>query len=669
MFGFSKKASDVSDNVQKYRADIDGLRAIAILLVTVFHFDLFSVGKAGFIGVDVFFAISGFLITSIIVRELERGDFSYGRFLYRRVRRLYPALTVTLALFLVAGSFLLLPDAFRELGRESVLSQLYVVNFYFWRTVNYFGLHAANVPLLHMWSLAIEEQFYLFFPLLCIAVWRWRPGSLTAVIVTGTLASFLLGLVVTPWKPWAAFYLLPTRAWELLAGGALALILRSRPAAPALARGLGPLGLGLIAVSVWLYTPATMVPGWYAALPVSGALCLIAGGLNRQAPVTRLLSARPMVLVGLISYPLYLVHWPVLFLMRESLFEFSLPWRVTGFVLSFVLAWLIYALVETPIRQGKRLRAPRLFLGAAGSVSAVLVAASFLILSQNGLPQRFAPEVAEILAYKDDEARGFRSCENRLRPSGSDPCRLGDPDAVPDMLVFGDSHANAFAHAIDLWLARTGRAAYFSFSHGCLPVGNLGPPDCEAHFDAALSFVDDTPGIDTVMILSIWLHPYGGGMLHEGRWTPAGEIEDVFVAELRNSVQAFADRGAGVVLVDPFFLSPSQVPRALAGNLAFGRNWPVDKPLEAYRAEFARLFAAFDAASDVGARHISLIGDLCRGGVCRAIHDSRPVFTDNNHIADAMSEVMSRVFEREMAALKSRHFSEGERAPRFPAGG
>ena len=228
MFGFSKKAPDVSDNVQKYRADIDGLRAIAILLVTVFHFDLFSVGKAGFIGVDVFFAISGFLITSIIVRELERGDFSYGRFLYRRVRRLYPAMTVTLALFLVAGSFLRLPDAFRELGRESVLSQLYVVNFYFWRTVNYFGLHAANVPLLHMWSLAIEEQFYLFFPLLCIAVWRWRPGSLTAVIVTGTLASFLLGLVVTPWKPWAAFYLLPTRAWELLAGGALVLATRRK---------------------------------------------------------------------------------------------------------------------------------------------------------------------------------------------------------------------------------------------------------------------------------------------------------------------------------------------------------------------------------------------------------------------------------------------------------
>ena len=184
-----------------YRPDIDGLRAIAILLVVVFHFDLFAIGKAGFIGVDVFFVISGFLITSIIVADLKSGKFSLRTFYYRRARRLLPAILATLLLYWAAGYFLLLPDIFKEFSVEAVLSQVYVSNFYYWRTVNYFGFQAAWVPLLHTWSLAVEEQFYIFFPLLCLVVWRLRPGFLLPALVIGLSGSFALGLVATPWKP------------------------------------------------------------------------------------------------------------------------------------------------------------------------------------------------------------------------------------------------------------------------------------------------------------------------------------------------------------------------------------------------------------------------------------------------------------------------------------
>ena len=285
----------------KYRADIDGLRTVAVLLVLVFHFDLFALGKAGFIGVDVFFVISGFLITSIIRTDLEAGRFHFGDFLYRRVRRLYPALMATLLLTLVAGWFLFLPHRFAELATETLWSLLYVVNVYFWQNVNYFGLQAGSVPLLHMWSLAVEEQFYVFFPLVCMIVWRWQPKLLMPVVVLGALASFAMGVIFTPLKPEASFYLLPTRAWELLLGAILALGVHGRRPQGMWLKAMGPAGLLLIAGSVVFYGPLTQVPGWFALLPTLGAVALILSGFAPGTPTTRLMSSAPMVWIGKIS--------------------------------------------------------------------------------------------------------------------------------------------------------------------------------------------------------------------------------------------------------------------------------------------------------------------------------------------------------------------------------
>ncbi|PIV78781.1 MAG: acyltransferase, partial [Rhodobacteraceae bacterium CG17_big_fil_post_rev_8_21_14_2_50_63_15] len=286
-----------------YRPDIDGIRAIAVGLVVVFHFGLVPLGKAGFIGVDIFFVISGFLITRIVVGALERGDFSLGGFYLARIRRLYPALVTVLAGYLAVGWFLFLPDLFAELTLEAALSQLYVVNFHFWRSVNYFGLHADGVPLLHMWSLAVEEQFYIFYPVFLILLHRHARRPLLPILMAVMLASFALGWFATGWKPWAAFYLLPTRAWELLAGGVLALaVARARPS-KGLVQIAGPVGLALIALTLALADRGFAFPGWFAALPVAAGVALLLSGEHPGTPVSRSLALPPMVWLGRISYP------------------------------------------------------------------------------------------------------------------------------------------------------------------------------------------------------------------------------------------------------------------------------------------------------------------------------------------------------------------------------
>ncbi|MBU2994004.1 acyltransferase family protein [Octadecabacter sp. 1_MG-2023] len=634
-----------------YRRDIDGLRAIAVLLVTVFHFDLLSVGKAGFIGVDVFFVISGFLITAIIAKDLEAGTFRFGTFLYRRVRRLYPAMVATLLLYLAASYFLLLPDMFRELALETVLSQLYVVNFYFWRSVNYFGLHTGDVPLLHMWSLAVEEQFYLIFPLFCLLVWKINHRWLLWAVVVVTVLSFLLGLVGTSWKPEASFYLLPTRAWELGLGGALALGVMKYPLTRQwVATFAGYLGLIVLGVGLYLHAPYVGVPGWFSLLPALAAAFLLIGGLNTTAPVTRFLSIPVMVWIGKISYPLYLVHWPVLILFKQHVPDFTLIWRLSGFGLSFLLAWGIYAAIEQPIRKGRVFVRPRYLLAAAGGSVAALVILGMTVFWQDGAPRRFPSDSIAALAFTTDTAQQFKHCENSLQNSAP-VCLLGAPEAEPDMLVFGDSHANAFAHSIDIWLSREHRSAAFSFASGCLPVLNMGGARCVAQSDAAATFLKNNAVIETVVLVSIWRQPLSQGHRRQGRWTSGDELLDGFSIELRETVRLFTGLGKRVVIVDPFFAAPGDVPTRLAKNRAFGYDLPLDTSLADHRAEFESLYPIFDAAEDDGAVRISIIDPFCDDGICRGLYQDQPMFSDGNHLADGMSHVMSDVFEDAFATV------------------
>lgn len=360
-----------------YRPDIDGLRAVAILSVVAFHaFPLYL--PSGFVGVDVFFVISGFLISTIIFRGLQRGDFSFAEFYAHRIKRIFPALIVVLSACYAFGWFVLLPDEFKQLGKHMVAGAGFVQNFVLWREIGYFDTLAELKPLLHLWSLAIEEQFYLIYPVLIFVIWRFGLNVLTMLLLL-SLASFGLNVSRVSANPTEMFFMPHTRFWELLAGAVLAYLqlfnnakvaswMQSWAFHPMLFRHppqsarrvavlnnvLSAVGLLLIVSALGLINKSKPFPGYWAALPVLGAFLLILAG--PKAWVNRfILANRLMVFIGLISYPLYLWHWPILAFARVV--EGEIPSRqiqIGAVVLSFVLAWLTYSVIERPIRFGKK---------------------------------------------------------------------------------------------------------------------------------------------------------------------------------------------------------------------------------------------------------------------------------------------------------------------------
>lgn len=626
-------ASSPSSPVLNYRADIDGLRAVAILLVCIFHFQLLPIGEAGFIGVDVFFVISGFLITRILLRDLNTDRFSLSRFYVARLRRLMPALLATLVLYLIAAAFVFLPDKFEELARETLLTQFYVVNIYFWRTINYFGLQAYNVPLLHMWSLAIEEQFYLVFPIFLLAVHHWARHLMVPALGLMVLGSFLLGWWATGWKPVASFYLLPTRLWELGAGAVLAAVLGRYGPLPRGQTLAGFCGVALIVLALVIHTKATPFPGWFAALPVLGSVLLIIAG--PATPTGMVLAMKPMVWVGWISYPLYLVHWPVLHILREGMPELTITHRWLGLAISMALAWMIWRFVEQPVRHGRSLASTRGLLTGFGTVTALITASAIIGLMTHGFPNRLPADARVALAYADDvpPAASFE-CEFSLRNVNAAPCLLGQtaPAAsAPKIAIIGDSHAHMLVGAFETWLNQQNASGALWFHAGCQPILGAGDRDCTGLMRKALSDIKADSAITHVFLVSAWRHDpalYGRAYL-------SGDAADrAFQAGFEAVLNELAAPQRKIILFEPMYAAAARVPHRMARNIYFGRDLPLDSTLEDHQAAFAAFnditFAVTQANPTV--TRVSLISDLCVGGICPALLDGTPLFVDGTHI-------------------------------------
>jgi len=446
-----------------YRPEVDGLRAVAILLVVFYHAGLGFSG--GFVGVDVFFVISGYLITSLILKRMAGGTFTLADFLERRVRRIMPAGVTMIAVVMVAGWFLLLPSDFLDLSKAAMSQAVFSANIYFYRTTNYFSGASEEKPLLHTWSLAVEEQFYLLFPVFLIIAWRlgWFRSQVALIwlMVAGASVSFILNLTNIDPNPIATFYLLPMRAWELLLGSIVAVV-------PAPSGRLGDsrkpilellqwIGLALIFAAGTLYTSETAFPGLNALLPCLGAALFIWASTGkschaRSFTCKRLLSSRGIVFIGLISYSLYLWHWPLFAFARYfSLSDLSLAARIQLVVLSFVFAVLSWMLVEKPFRRIKT--GPERFrLFATGvACSLVLIAAAGYVMATSGAPKRF-PE--DVLVY--DSLKGAKSQHGALGSAQLDDVLAGKLPKVgamrsgaPVVLVWGDSHAQNILPALD----------------------------------------------------------------------------------------------------------------------------------------------------------------------------------------------------------------------------
>jgi peptidoglycan/LPS O-acetylase OafA/YrhL len=479
-----------------------------VLSVIAYHLAPHRI-RGGFVGVDIFFVISGFLISSIIYQELESGSFSIVGFYVRRIRRIYPALFVVLVFVCLAGWFILLPSDFVLLGKQIVGGSAFVANFVLWQQSGYFAQEATQQPLLHLWSLGVEEQFYLVFPLICLIFCRAKSRwSLPAAFLAIALASMAVNVALVTKYSDAIFFLPFSRLWELFLGAGLSLVrmrnhkIESAGPRSSLCRScIGFLGIGMLSGAILGINQSDRFPGWWALLPTIGTALLIAAGpsswLNRS-----ILSRDPAVLVGLISYPLYLWHWPILSFIetvnREWMLNLPKLLRYsTVLIASFALAYLTYRCVELPIRQVKqkerRLRGALWLLGCIATTGAFGV---FVIVT-GGFPARWP---AAILALDHDfraqegEATRYGACF--LRPdqsasSFSDNCL--DPalgHAGPQLVFFwGDSHAADLLPGFRSLQTRTGvRLAQYTAS-SCEPIlGQQVPwrPLCRSINDAVI---------------------------------------------------------------------------------------------------------------------------------------------------------------------------------------
>ncbi|MFC3060248.1 acyltransferase family protein [Paenirhodobacter populi] len=419
----------------KYRAEIDGLRTIAILPVILFHAGL-SVFQGGYVGVDIFFVISGYLITSILLREIGKNDFSILRFYERRIRRVLPALFVMMAATVPPAFLLLLPNELTAYGKSLIAVPAFVSNFLFWSERGYFGAAAELKPLVHTWSLAVEEQFYIFFPpLLAFLAARGR-GLLRAVLVVLFLISLAASWYLTRLHFETGFYLPFSRIWELLTGAFCALFLARNPGfAGTAGTALSGLGLALIVYAILAFSNSTVFPGVAALVPVMGTAMIILSRAEGNL-VHRLLSTKAFVAIGLISYSLYLWHQPIFAWLRHMGYEgYAAP--LASLPLVFLMSWLSYRFVETPIRRNRAISRKRIFTAAALGSAAFMAIGAVIVLNR-GFENRYDPrDIAIMRQFSTISAYS----ETRYNAAQFRPF---DASGRRKVVIAGDSHARDF---------------------------------------------------------------------------------------------------------------------------------------------------------------------------------------------------------------------------------
>lgn len=504
----------------KYRSDIDGLRTIAVLSVVAYHaFPDWL--RGGFVGVDIFFVISGFLISSIILNGVTQGRFSFRTFYARRIKRIFPALILVLVSCLVLGWFVLLPVEYKELGRHVVAGAGFVSNLVLWSESGYFDTAAELKPLLHLWSLGIEEQFYIVWPLVLYLAWR-RRFNLLRLTLAVILASFLLNLYMVRSDQVDAFYSPLARFWELLVGSILAhlSLLRHEPPDSTLQNRIrtakSVIGMSLIGFAVVFLNKGMQFPGWWALLPVVGAYLLISAGprafFNRTV-----LSSRPMVFIGLISYPLYLWHWPLLAFARIVHSGTPPPLiRLAAVVLSVVLAYLTYYFLEKPIRFSFSLKKSVPALSAIMLTTAV---GSFAYVGSKGVPGRFSAEVQSYITYQYDfriDARVGTCWLSATDAPGAyaNDCVDQPRDGKPLVIVWGDSHAARFLPG--LRTLKPGGLQWAQFTRdACPPMLDFGYENCVNANSFIVGKIKELHP-DTVILFAVWNQylSYDGDDLH-----------------------------------------------------------------------------------------------------------------------------------------------------------
>jgi peptidoglycan/LPS O-acetylase OafA/YrhL len=643
-----------------YRPDIDGLRAVAVVCVLLFHAGAYGVG-GGYVGVDIFFVISGYLITSIILRDINGGSFSIAEFYARRIRRLFPALFCVLICTTAAAGLLLLPRDFLNYGRSLAAATLFASNVFFRGDTGYFAAPAEDKPLLHTWSLAVEEQFYLTFPIFLLLVARMLKRRWIACTLLIALLALATSIARTATDQPAAFYLVQYRAWELLIGALLAMELVPPLANRIVREACSLLGLGLIGWTIFTYSPTTAFPGLSAVPPCLAAALLIHCGASGPTLVNWALSRKPYVFIGLIAYPLYLWHWPILVFARHWVARELAPLEA-AFCLAaaFAAAVLTWRFVETPVR---RVRWPAPVLISRGSVAmAISVVIATAITLSGGWPARWPTELATIAAGASDHNPRRAECANRTPEQVATEalCRIGAADQAPSFAVLGDSHATALWPGIALKAQQFGRNGVILTRDGCRPLMGVhkigdGNQDrrCDAFYASALRYLLAHPEIGLVFLVGRWgIQANGGGYKTEQAfwvddWSGAPSVEEnarTFARGLERLLDAL--HGHKVVVVSSVPEHSFDAPSATAIARRFSRPEP-KTPIDDFFARQRFVMSEFER--HVRERGIAVLHPwrmLCDGRYCNYHKDGRSLYLDDDHLSQFGALAISPLFEQ-----------------------
>ncbi|SHF09220.1 Peptidoglycan/LPS O-acetylase OafA/YrhL, contains acyltransferase and SGNH-hydrolase domains [Kaistia soli DSM 19436] len=606
--------------------DIQGLRAVAVVSVVVFHaFPRLVPG--GFIGVDIFFVISGFLISSTIYRDVSTNRFSILEFYRRRIRRIFPALFAMLMVVIIVSYFLLSPSAYQEIARNTISSTLFFSNIDFFLSSGYFDRAAELRPLLHTWSLSVEEQFYIVFPVFVFVIHRYMNRlMLLSILVVGSI-SLALSQVAINYSPTGAYFLTPFRAFELLIGCSIPLIAVPNWLAGSRAArdGLSIAGLTSIAASLFVLSPATPFPGFAALLPTVGAAMIIFAGGSGRTLGGRAISSAPFVALGAVSYSFYLWHWPILSFLR--IWTPSIGPTASELVLAVMAALAVatasYWLIERPFAAKATTTFPFLRFGTMGMVTISI--AAFAIVALNGIPGRFGPSVLAAFAADQDISpmRGpcHQSDGRRLAYDATCLLSVGDKSEV---VVWADSHGAELAAALSELVKDSGIALRQITASSCPPVVSVdfrARPNCRAANEDTLKSVASDPDVDTVLLLMNRSAYY---------FESEEDLEDGY----RQVVDSLRKAGKRIVLIKQIPNMDFEPTGAVAFELMLGRDPTTIGPnVEEVRARFSRWNAFIeDTGTSSGSDYFDPMAVFCNDTICPAYRrDVGVLFFNETH--------------------------------------
>lgn len=659
-----------SADPHRYRPDIDGLRAIAVVLVVVYHAKL-GWADGGFVGVDVFFVISGYLITSIIWREQQAGRFTLLNFYERRVRRILPALLLVSLATMTYAWFVMLPADYAGLARSVVMTFAFASNVWFMTQTGYFN-DTNNAPFLHTWSLGVEEQFYIVFPLLMMLAIRWRrPHAMVLMLAISLVLSLAAAIVMTHVRARYAFYLTPLRAWELLAGSILAVTATGKNWSRSTSEFAAVAGMSSIILSGLLLTPDIPFPGIAAIPAVAGSFLLIASGRSGEATITKLLASGPFVFIGKISYSLYLWHFPILVLLFYQSPQHPSSIAIAGAIaLSIALSVLSWHFVERPFRDPRRFTRAKVF-ACTGAAACLVCVASGAVAMLQGIPGRLTGDDLTIASAASDYNADRERCLNGLRRGDSleHLCQFGDPAKPPIMLLWGDSHGEAWRAAFHSLALRHSVSGYFVGAKGCPPllfVDRPEDPSCQAGNSKVISILERNPSINRVIIAARW-PAYVEGTLTAPSVEPAirlrlqyvgsqtgrrlVENEAVVASALEATATRLNDLRRKVWVLGPVPEVWRPVPRHVFFSRRSGNAFD---GIGVRRSDFdqrnARSIGILDDISSRGLAKIVHVHDhLCSQQSCLVRYGGAVLYHDGDHLsnagAKALADAIASVFE------------------------